>query len=52
MKATLHIPTGNYAYIEVELDGTTDDIIRKYFELEEQFEARKAEILKEEKPAF
>ena len=45
MKSTLHFSAGQYEYIEVELDGTSEDIIRKWFEFKEQFGARYQEEL-------
>lgn len=52
VKATLRLPTEQFGYIEVEMSGEPDDIIRKWFDLKEKYEARKNETLKEEEPAF
>ncbi len=49
-KATLHFSAGQYEYIEVEITGTSEDIIRKWFEFKEKFEARRKEDLETNKP--
>ena len=33
MKATLHIPTVEFGFIEIEVEGTEEEIINKYSEL-------------------
>jgi len=43
MKSTLHFPIRQYEFIEVEVDGNVSDIISKYFEFREKFEAREKE---------
>ena len=45
MKFTLHIPTEQFGYIEVEVDRK-EDIARTYFEVKEQWDARHQEELK------
>lgn len=46
-KALARIPDKTpYAYLEVELSGEANDIIRQYFELKDKFEARYNEELK------
>lgn len=51
-KATLHLYTGQYEFIEVEVTGESDDIIRKWFDLKEKYEARLKETLKVKKDNF
>jgi uncharacterized protein (DUF342 family) len=46
MKATLRIPTRQYAYIEAEFEGTEEEIVSKYFELEEEYSKQQEEINK------
>lgn len=51
-KATLHLSTGQYEFIEVEATGTSEDIIRKWFDLKEKYEARLKETLQIKKDDF
>ena len=54
MKSTLRIPTRQYAYIEVEFEGTEKEIMDKYFELESEYRAHADEYNKKrnEEPPF
>ena len=44
MKAKMHISTGQYSFLEVELEGTKEEIISQYFEVGEHY--REVEKLK------
>lgn len=38
MKATLRVPTNEqYAYIEVSVDGTVEEIVKAYFEVSTKY---------------
>ena len=59
MKATFRLPTREYAYIEVEFEGTQEEMLQQYFELEGAYRTAaktyKTELdkkIKEEEPPF
>lgn len=52
MKATLRIPTReSYAYIEVSMEGTKEEIVQTYLEVTDYYQQR-AEQWKKDKPPF
>ena len=54
MKATFRVPTREYAYIEVEFEGETKELMDKYFEIESEYRLRADKYKKDlqAKPPF
>jgi len=51
----LRIPTTQYAFIEIEVEGEPEDVARKHFEIIDAFnkvEQERNEKIKLEKPPF
>lgn len=40
MKYKAHIATGTYEFIEIEAEGSRDQIINEYFDLKDDFEKK------------
>lgn len=43
MKAKMHISTGQYSFLEVELEGTKEEIINQYFEIGKHYQDQEIE---------
>ena len=44
IKAKLHIPSEQYGYIEVELEGTIEEISVKYFTIKNEIQKVKKDV--------
>jgi len=49
MKVVMHIPTEPYGYMEVEIEGTPEDIVRQYFLIKNTWKKVEVEELEKSK---
>lgn len=44
LKAKLHIPSEQYGYIEVEIEGTAKEVVAKYFNIKNEIKEVKKDL--------